>query len=168
MRIDNFGQRILSGTDLIDLIMKDPERVIKTTLVEPDTIIDNALDLDNFPKLKIYQSDNITLDQFHQNNQQNWYMPYEYKTMDIANHLLSLCKTEAELQRVGQELIKFQERDMFALLKYLKYLVDLMRKNNIVWGVGRGSSVASYCLYLLGVHKINSMYYDLDISEFLK
>jgi len=34
--------------------------------------------------------------------------------------------------------------------------------------VGRGSSVASYCLYLLGVHKINSLKFDLDIKEFLK
>jgi DNA polymerase III alpha subunit len=46
--------------------------------------------------------------------------------------------------------------------------VETMRVNNIVWGVGRGSSVASYVLYLIGVHKIDSMYYDLDIEEFLR
>jgi len=62
----------------------------------------------------------------------------------------------------------FQERDMFMILRYLKYLVDTMRKHNIVWGVGRGSSVASYVLYLLGVHRINSLHYDLSIDEFLK
>jgi DNA polymerase III alpha subunit len=43
-----------------------------------------------------------------------------------------------------------------------------MRSNNIVWGVGRGSSVASYVLYLLGVHKVDSIKYGLDIREFLK
>jgi len=57
---------------------------------------------------------------------------------------------------------------MFNLLKYLKYLVDTMRDNNIVWGVGRGSSVASFVLFLMGVHKINSLYYDIPIEEFLK
>jgi DNA polymerase III alpha subunit len=57
---------------------------------------------------------------------------------------------------------------MFILLKYLKYLVDTMRENNIVWGVGRGSSVASFVLFLLEVHRINSLYYDLSIDEFLK
>ena len=57
---------------------------------------------------------------------------------------------------------------MIDLLCYLKYLVDTMREHNIVWGVGRGSSVASYCLYLLGVHKIDSIKYELDIREFLK
>jgi DNA polymerase III alpha subunit len=69
---------------------------------------------------------------------------------------------------VGQELLLYQERDLFNLLRYLKYLVDTLRKNNLVWGVGRGSSVASYVLFLLGVHKINSIYYDLSVDEFLK
>ena len=57
---------------------------------------------------------------------------------------------------------------MLDLLFYLKYLVDTMRGNSIVWGVGRGSSVASYVLYLLGVHKVDSIKYDLDINEFLR
>ena len=62
----------------------------------------------------------------------------------------------------------FQERDMFILLQYLKYLVDTMRKHNIVWGVGRGSSIASFVLYLIGIHRINSLYYQISINEFLK
>ena len=110
----------------------------------------------------------MTVEEFDRQNQDNWYMPEEYKTLDIAKWLLEQCKTDAELQRVGEELLLYQERNLFDLLKFLKYLVDTLRKHNIVWGVGRGSSVASYILYLLGVHKINSMYYDLDISEFLK
>jgi DNA polymerase III alpha subunit len=43
-----------------------------------------------------------------------------------------------------------------------------MQDNRIIWGVGRGSSVASYVLYKLGVHRIDSMYYDLDPQEFLR
>ena len=101
-------------------------------------------------------------------NQSNWHLPVEYKNMDIAKWVLDQCKTEAELQRAGDELLKFHERGMFVLLQYLKYLVDTMRNNNIVWGVGRGSSVASYVLYLIGIHRINSLYYDLSIDEFLK
>jgi DNA polymerase III alpha subunit len=92
----------------------------------------------------------------------------EYLELDIAQHVLGLCATQEELQRVGQELLLYQERDLFNLLRYLKYFVDTMRKNSVVWGLGRGSSVASYILYLLGVHKINSLYYDLPIEEFLK
>jgi DNA polymerase III alpha subunit len=81
---------------------------------------------------------------------------------------LDRCQTQEELQRIGQELLLYQERNLFPLLQQLKYIVDTWRTNNIVWGVGRGSSVASYALYLIGVHRINSIYYDLDIQEFLK
>jgi DNA polymerase III alpha subunit len=79
-----------------------------------------------------------------------------------------MCTTEVQRRRVDEELELFIQHGMFDLLFYLKYLVDTMRENNIVWGVGRGSSVASYVLYLLGVHKIDSIKYELDIKEFLK
>ena len=95
-------------------------------------------------------------------------MPNEYKNLDIAAYVLNLCDTQEELQRCGQELLLYQERNLFDLLRYLKYLVDLMIENQIIWGVGRGSSVSSYVLYKLGVHRINSMYYNLDIKEFLR
>jgi DNA polymerase III alpha subunit len=92
----------------------------------------------------------------------------EYKSMDIAEYVLGLCKSEAELQRCGQELLLYQERNLFDLLRYLKYLVDVMTENNIIWGVGRGSSVASFVLYKLDVHRIDSLYYNLDVGEFLR
>jgi DNA polymerase III alpha subunit len=110
----------------------------------------------------------IEVDEYHKRNQSNWRMPEKYKQLDIAEYLLKLCTTDAELQRVGTELLLYQERNMFDLLRFLVYIVDTMRNNGIVWGVGRGSSVASYVLYLIGVHKIDSLYYDLDIAEFLR
>lgn len=168
MRTDKLGQNILSEVDIIDLIMRNPERSVKTTFVEPGIMIDNKLELDDFPNFINYVEQNISLAEFDKLNQESWLMPIEFQDLDIIQHVLDLCKTDAELQRVGEELLLFQERDMLTLLKYLTYLVETMRKHNIVWGVGRGSSVASYTLYLLGVHKINSMYYGLDISEFLK
>lgn len=100
--------------------------------------------------------------------QQDWFMPDLYKQIDIAAHVLGLCDSQEQLQRAGQELLMFQERGLFDLLRYLKYLVDIMRDNRVIWGVGRGSSVASYVLYLLGVHRVDSLYYDLDPAEFLR
>jgi DNA polymerase III alpha subunit len=95
-------------------------------------------------------------------------MPDEYKNLDIAKHVLELCQNETELQRCGKELLLFQERNLFDLLRYLKYVVDVMKQNGIIWGVGRGSSVASFVLYRLEVHRINSIHYNLDIEEFLR
>ena len=71
-------------------------------------------------------------------------------------------------QNISEELEAFIQHGMMDLLFYLKYLVDTLRDNNVVWGVGRGSSVASYVLYLIGVHRIDSMKYNLDWHEFLR
>jgi DNA polymerase III alpha subunit len=100
--------------------------------------------------------------------QGEWFMPDEYKNLEIHSWLLQQCKTTEEHNRVTEELAAYGSRGMNNLLRYMKYLVDFMRENNIVWGVGRGSSVASYVLYLIGVHKINSIQYDLDWREFLR
>ena len=124
--------------------------------------------MENTPELIEYVDPNQTLEEFDNSKQSSWHLPPEYLNMDIVKYVLDKCTSEAELQRAGEELIKFQEREMFILLKYLKYLVDTMRKHNIVWGVGRGSSVASFVLFLLEIHRINSLYYDLSIDEFLK
>jgi DNA polymerase III alpha subunit len=66
------------------------------------------------------------------------------------------------------ELAEFEARKLFPVLQLLIYIIETMRKNSLVWGVGRGSSVASYILYLLGIHKVDSVKYKLDIKEFLK
>ena len=126
------------------------------------------LNLSTVPDITLYTDPKVSVAEFDIKNQNNWHMPQQYKDMDIAQFVLEQCQDDSELQRAGMELLLFQERDMFDLLKYLKYLVDTMRENNIIWGVGRGSSVSSFVLYLIGIHKINSLYYDLSIEEFLK
>lgn len=168
MKIDEYGQFIFDENDLLDLYLTDPVRTLKNVLSEDNITFPNSLELDNIPTVICYNKPELTIAEFDDKNQNTWHFPDEYKNMDIAQYVLEQCKSDAELQRAGQELLLFQERDMFMLLKYLKYLVDTMRINNIVWGVGRGSSVASFVLFLLGVHKINSLYYDLSIDEFLK
>lgn len=166
MFIDKFGQLVLNQNDLCDFYRSNSKNHIKYALITDQ--VNNTLDLDNFPNLIKYIEPSISLEEFDKNNQLNYNMPEYYKTMDIALFVLNSCKNEEELQRAGQELLLFQERGMFPLLQYLKYLVDLMKQHNITYGVGRGSSVASFVLYLIGVHRINSLYYDLPINEFIK
>ena len=100
---------------------------------------------------------NNGLDKYNKELVDNWFMPDEYKKINIIDHLLSKTKNEAEYQRVVTELTEFEERGLLSLLQYMMYFVELMRENDVVMGVGRGSSVASYVLYLLGVHKIDSI-----------
>lgn len=171
MNYNSYGELIVDEHDLFDLLYTNPELDLTRFQVQNPTQYNRAVktlhaELD---KLTAYQPvDYAGIEDFDRQHQSKWAMPDEYKNLDIAEWVLAQCSTEEQLQRVGQELLMFQDRNLFDLLKFMKYLVDTMRKNNIVWGVGRGSSVASYVLFLIGVHKIDSIYYQLDIEEFLK
>jgi DNA polymerase III alpha subunit len=170
MKYDQYGQTYTTSSELCDLLYKNPKLDISLFQVE-DSLEYNRSVAELHAELDLldsYHEINQTVEEFDSVLQKNWRMPQEYKELDIAEYVLGLCREEYELQRVGQELLLYQERDLFDLLRYLKYLVDTLRKNNVIWGVGRGSSVASYVLFLLGVHKIDSLYYNLDIDEFLK
>lgn len=161
---------IFSESDVFDLVMQ--AQYLENL---EQIIVDNTVNIDGFKQLEIsgpgletaVDSD-MSVEQWHKLQQSNWHMPENYKNLDIADHVLSLCQNQEQLQRCGQELLLYQERELFDLLRYLVYLVDVMKSNNIIWGVGRGSSVASYVLYKLEVHRIDSMYYDLDPLEFLR
>jgi DNA polymerase III alpha subunit len=170
MKTDQYGQIIYNESDLVNMIMRDATiESLQGMLVEPGVNLETASAyLEQVPELIEYSFTDMTVEEFDVMKQNSWHMPDEYKNLDIAEYILSLCDTDARLQRCGEELLMFQERNLFDLLRYLKYLVDTLKSNNMIWGVGRGSSVASYVLYLLEVHRIDSMFYDLDPSEFLR
>lgn len=170
MNFDKFGQAIISESDLVDMLYADPNLEIERfQLTDPDTynasILATSLD---WPQIQQYQPLTMDIDKFDQLQQEQWFVPEQYQNFDIAKWVIDQCTNDHELQRVGHELLLYQERNLFKLLVYLKYLVDTMRDHGIVWGVGRGSSVASFVLYKIGIHRIDSLYYDLDINEFLK
>lgn len=173
MNIDNYGQVLASEDEIVDAIyngkIKNPQNLFLDNQEEISKynkgIKTNA---DAIPFLEIYKQPDESIELFDEANQCDWFMPEEYTKFPLEKWLLDKCQTDAERDRVLKELALFIQHDMFDLLFYLKYLVDTMRSNNIVWGVGRGSSVASYVLFLIGIHKIDSIKYELDITEFLK
>lgn len=170
MKQNNFGELIFAEPDVINLVMQGHELSIFNGMIVDESVKLTSMPnfLDPVPKFQQEQFYTCSVPEWHAQQQSNWYMPDEYKNLDIAAHILSLCSTEPELQRCGEELLLYQERNLFDLLRYLKYLVNTMSTNNIIWGVGRGSSVASFVLYKLGVHRIDSLHYNLDVTEFLR
>ena len=100
-------------------------------------------------------------------NSKHWFIPNDY-CPNLVEFLYAQCKTSEQTDRVNQELELFIKNGMYDLLHVMKYVVDTLRENNVVWGVGRGSSVASYVLHLIGVHKIDSIKYNIPIEEFFK
>jgi len=175
MKTDKFGQMIYDADEVFDILMHDINPSDPEYQPGPFMMDGTSTDIRKTNKVAGYQAlveyaenEDLSVTDFDKQNQEQWYMPDSYKEMDIAAHILSLCNTEPELQRCGEELLMYMERDLFDLLRYMVYLVDIMELNNVVWGVGRGSSVSSYVLYKLKVHRIDSMFYKLDPSEFLR
>jgi len=173
MKQNKFSELVFSENDICDLLMQGKDinslkHVVVDTTVDLEELAGYIERPDSLLTWTFPYNQSTSVPEFHLAQQMNWHMPEEYKQLDIAVHVLSLCESEAELQRCGQELLLYQERDLFNLLRYLKYLVDIMTENKVIWGVGRGSSVASFVLYKLDVHRINSLHYNLDVGEFLR
>ena len=172
MKTDDLGIPRFSNRDLIDMIYSGNVEKCHVVLCDPSDDVDKfneAMESQGMSPLQKYIPLDVDQKTFDSVCQSEWFMPDAYKELDVVAHLYSLCEGDDErFHRVNEELSAFQSREMFDLLRYMIYLVDFMRENNIVWGVGRGSSVASYVLYLIGVHRIDSIKYNLDWREFLR
>ena len=175
MKTDDFGIPRFSNRDLIDMIYSGHADKVHVVLCDESDDVDkfnSAMEEQGLPMLQKYIPLDVDQKTFDGVCQGEWFMPDHYKNIDVLDWLMNLgnfrgCKAH-EWDRVQEELEAFRERGMEDLLRYMIYLVDFMRENGIVWGVGRGSSVASYVLYLIGVHRINSIQYGLDWREFLR
>ena len=183
MKTDELGIPRFSNKDLIDMIYSG--HVDKCHVV----LCDESVDVDLFNKaasaqglseLNTYIPIDADQKEFDGVLQSEWFMPDAYKAIDIKVWLLeqlqeklqsdslATAQYSKEWSRVNEEYAEYASRGMDDLLRYMIYLVDFMRENDIVWGVGRGSSVASYVLYLIGVHRIDSVQFNLDWTEFLR
>lgn len=169
MKINACGQVARSESELLELFRINPD-INLTQAVSWQTEQHNAAVAEMYSDLSLLVPWTECADpvEYHQQNQHQWRMPEPFQQLDIAELLISRCTDTAELERMAQELILFQDQDLFPLLRYLHWMVTVFAQNNIVMGVGRGSSVASFALYKLGVHRINSLKWNLDITEFLK
>jgi DNA polymerase III alpha subunit len=164
--VKGLADKILSGEDdWIDSFIIDPE----------DFSVKRFNDLtEDGKRIKNKTSLNFSDEMF------NWNIPNEYKELSINNvvfnslesELRSNTFTETEIMervdRVNMELKLWEERGLSDLLKSLMYIVDTFMENGIIWGTGRGSSCCSYVLYLIGVHDVDSIYYELDIADFFR
>jgi len=185
MKTDELGVPRFSNKDLINMIYSGKAEKCHVVLCDPSDEVDQfneAAKEQGLPTLQKYIPIDADKREFDAVCQSEWLMPDEYKNLDLREWFMFRLSEEIgidvenihlqgnriEVQRLEEEFEAFYHREMCDLLRYMIYLVDFMRENEIVWGVGRGSSVASYVLYLIGVHKINSIQYGLDWREFLR
>jgi len=169
MKMTNLNEVVVDENDLVEGMLKGKRaRYIVTRDTDKVDSYNHFCTLFKFDDHIDYETPADSNDKYSYKNANNWWMPQEYKTLDIEQYLLNLITTQEQRERVYEELEEFKKRNMLPMLKFLIYMITELKNNNIMWGVGRGSSVSSYILYLIGVHKIDSIKYNLDYKEFLR
>ena len=160
--LDSKGNMYIEEDDIIELMLQNRQAKILPRDTETFRLFDSTC--------KTYGIKNPFVQVKPLEDTLDWCLPEPWANINIAEHLQTLVPITdtARWNRINMELSEFEQRDLLDLLRFLMYLVHTMRTNNIVYGVGRGSSVASYVLYLIGIHRIDSFKYNMDIKEFLK
>lgn len=169
--IDEDGNVIYLNQGLIDYLYKYskfPEHIL---YIEDD-------DTTKYNKFIEYYNENNKLKlpsklKTHKERQSLWFYPDEYNTIDLEEYFINILKekninTIDKKNRVIEELKLYKEKGYEKLLRFCIYFMNEVNKNNWIIGIGRGSSVNSYILYILGLHQVDSIKYDLDIKDFLK
>jgi len=169
MKMNQFNEIVVDENDLVEGMLEGKRaRYVITKDTEKIDSYNHFCTLFKFEDTIDYETPAETNDKYSYKDANNWWMPEEYQTLDIEQYLLNLITTPQQRERVYAELEEFKNREMLPMLQFLVYMVTELKHNNILWGVGRGSSVSSYILYLIGVHKIDSIKYNLDYKEFLR
>jgi DNA polymerase III alpha subunit len=171
VKVNMYGQAILSSDNLRELLLQGKNISHLNVLFDEEinlfetyqsTLLSDTITFLPAPEEK------LSFDEFHQQCADDWIFPEIYQQIDVKAWLLDKCKTQEQIDRVEEEYTMYEDRDLIMLLRLFIFLVDYMRENEFVWGVGRGSSVASYILFLIGVHRVDSLKYKFDIKDYLK
>ncbi len=157
-------------------ISVNPENVYNYLNVEK-LYVDHLSDEIEKYNNNVIDDERITIKKHLDSLDTSWNIPDEYINIDVKQYIfdrfvdvsdgLSEIELKLRYKRIKYELVVYQKLELFDLLKTMIYIMDIFKEKNVVYGVGRGSSVASYILYLLNVHDIDSVRYNLDFNEFL-
>ncbi len=166
--IDEWG-RVLADYDLVIELLLSGKGVGFTKVVYDDRMAaynDVCSTFDKPEKRILDTYDMESPREFHERQSKRWLI--EAPENGLWDRLLMKCKSPEEIERFAFELEEFDRRDMIPVLLQLNQMIETLDAHGVVRGVGRGSSVASFLLYLMDVHFINPMTYGLDFSEFMK
>lgn len=154
------GKLVVAPDKVEELLIRGiPLSQIRVTAINNEIKKFNAM---TDEQLQLLSDENIELNL-------DWLLPQEFKSLDLDKYIASMITTEhnelAEI-RLENEYQEFKRRNMEMFLRTVIFIVSEFKKKNIVWGVGRGSSCASYLLYRIGLHSVNPLKYKIPYSEF--
>lgn len=176
MIVDEYGQVYLSNKEVTDKLYGDQNFDTTNLFLEDDNeynLHKNNCTLFEINQIQKPNKPNIDPVEYHKLLSADWHMPDTYKNLDV----LDFCCKKLEqknlialdyVQILNKEYKEFKQRNMIDVLRFMCYIMNEIAEKDIVTGVGRGSSVSSLILYLIGVHHIDPVKYNLSYKEFLR
>ena len=164
--IDDNGNVVYFTNALIELLYRGeiPAEILYPK-DDPDVVAFNKFSYENFDD--IYYSLPESLPSLEE-RKNFWFYPDSYNEINLYDYFGAKCNSQKEVERVVMEIQLYEEKGFDKFLRFCIFLSEKIEENGWVIGVGRGSSCASYLLYLLKIHLVDSIKYNLDIKEFLK
>lgn len=150
---DIVPQLILNGVPIEKIVVNSLNEDLKTF---------NTLEDVSFP---LNKSENCKFDL-------SWNIPEKFKNVNLLDYVVErLDKIPVNIRqkyhdRLVLEIEEIEKRDVSNLFKMLVYVTETLKNSKTVFGVGRGSSCACLFLYLIGLHKVDPIKYDIPLSEF--
>ena len=140
-------------------------------------VTESTQEIENFNSL-VESAAQIIVKQDFRELDLDWNIPEDYLNIDLEQYLADKLGAEIDdmsyndavirAYRVKEELEVYESLDLLPVLRVIIYVINRLCSYKVVWGIGRGSCVASYVLYLIGVHDVDSVLYELDYTDFLR
>jgi DNA polymerase III alpha subunit len=166
------GVSILEPEQLQDFLMRGVQPAeLRVTELTPEVEQFNAL-VSQFDRISDGLNETVVYDL-------TWQLPEPYLSLDVVEHVqvvfgerlpglaYNSAQTELAITRVARELEEFETRGLNELLRTIIYVLARFKETGQVFGVGRGSSCASFILFLLGLHVVDPIKFDVPLEEFM-
>lgn len=154
------GESIVSDTAALEYLLENGE--LPTWMRVPNTTNSENYDY-------VYGTQH-SISQIEEYDNEPVY-PWTFSDWDDLILLLvndSRVSNEKYKDRLIMELEFFEKNHLMPFIYNLYALIQRFKQDGVVWGVGRGSSCASFVLYLMDVHSVDPVKYNIDFSEFSK
>lgn len=101
--------------------------------------------------------------------------PHEHTTSDLERLEELICfssrlpeDSDVYMKRAEMEFKYFVETKNVKFLLKVYDLIQTLKKDGVVWGIGRGSSCASLVFYLLFINDVDPVKWGIKFSELTK
>ena len=116
----------------------------------------------------IVSEDDINEDRIHENNDYDSDEFEELKAELYSNKRDQSISDKIHHERLDKEFDYFERNRFQSIILRVHHLIQRFIENDVVWGVGRGSSCSCYVYFCMYVHDVNPIKYQLNFSEYSK